>query len=953
MACVWLLTTPALAAERAVTIALPALPLDDALVALGRQAGVDILLSSASVGNRLAPPLRGRFTPTQALRLLLAGSGLEFESLEGQGYIVRGRPAARVQPPPPTEPAALPELLVVGVRSQNVDQRRDPDGIQPYRVFERATLRSAQGLSADDFLQTWLTSNSDTHEIVPSRGRGLPPSRSNFSFRDPSALSSTLVLVDGRRMPAVPSSARLTQADIGPIPLAAIGRIETLGASSGALYGLGAVNGVVNLVIDRDYRGAEIAATVGSGKGGDGAYGRFDARLGYSANDGATALMVRYGQKRFNGVAFGDRQEVSAPLDGALLKPGQGFSRPAGNGVTLFGLNGPFSVGGVAMTKTYIPADYDGSTPIETVLIANAGRSAPGLAPAHRDRLLTTDTRTDAVLVNLRQRLWRGAEAYVDHIYLSSRDTAPLVYGAFSTRLTPGQGAATMLSGSHPVELIAPVPFSFGTSDSRLISRRTTVGLVFDLPARWRGGLDYAVGDVRFRQMNQEVNFDDQARLGITSGIAPTDGRPAPDPFGDQTRFLADLGQYHNNAALPAPYGSSRLEDMSLRASGPLARLRGQDLMLSLTAQQLWESLPNFPTDPRNHVSVRSRSLFGELRAPLEGLTGIPGLELQAAARRQVGRIRIFYSGPAGPIEKTADLYLLGAKAEPFPGLTLRAAYASGAQLPEPIMYMNTAGVGISSLIDPKRNPSRPVSAEGWFRHVWGGSPDLRPDKMQTYSAGAVLTSPLLPRSRLSVDYTRIEGHDLLVEVYRGYDFYLQNEDRFPGSVIRAPLTDADRAKGYTAGRILEVHDLNENAGSSLIEAVDIVAAHDLDLGRGRLAFSAALTWQPTLRQRAPDANLVSKHTQDGATPEWRGALGARWSTDRFAASATARYIDAYAVTSLPARTTVDLSVAWKLPTPRKAPQTELRLGVRNLFDRWSIDDPLQRRLEATLIARF
>lgn len=951
VACACLLATPAWAAERTVTIALPALPLDDALVELSRQAGVDILLSSASVGDRRAPSLRGRYTPGQALQLLLADSGLEFESLEGQGYVVRARRSAKIVAPP--DPIALPELLVVGVRTQNVDQRRDPDGIQPYRVFERATLRAAQGLSADDFLQTWLTSNSDTHEIVPNRGRGQPPSRSNFSFRDPTAQSSTLVLVDGRRMPAVPSYAQLTQADVGPIPLAAIGRIETLGASSGALYGLGAVNGVVNLVIDRDYRGAEVAATLGSGKGGDGGYGRFDVRLGYSTPDDATAVMVRYGQKRFNGVAIGDRSQTSAPLDGAMLKQAQFLNRPAGDGVTLFGVNGPFTVAGVAMTKTYIPADYDGSTPIEAVLLRNAGQSAPGLAPAHRDRLLTSDTRTDAVLVNLRQRLWSGAEAYVDYIYLSSHDTEPLALGALSTQLAPGQGPATMLSGTTPVELVAPVPYLVGTYDSRLISRRITAGLVLDLPARWRGGLDYAVGDVRFRQATQQIGYDEQARLSIASGVGPADGRRAPNPFGDQRQFLADLAPYRDDWASPQPYGSSRLEDMSLRASGPLIRLKDRDVTLSLTAQQLWEGLPTFSSPANNHVSMRSRSLFGELRAPLEGVTGIRGLELQAAARRQVGRIRIFYGGAAGPIEKTADLYLLGAKAEPVPGLILRMAYAAGAQLPEPVMFMSAVGAGISSLIDPKRNPSQPISAEGWFRYAWGGSPDLQPDQTRTYSAGAVLTSRRLPRSRLSIDYTRIEGRNLLIEVYRGYDFYLQNEDRFPGSVIRAPLSDADRAKGYTAGRILEVRDLNENTGSSLIQAVDVAADHDLDFGDGRLAFSASLTWQPTLRRRAPADNIMSKRTQDGATPEWRGALGARWSNDRVAVSGTVRYVDAYAVTSLPARTTVDLSFAWKLPAPLETPQTELRLGVRNLLARWSLEDPLQRRLEATLIARF
>ncbi|MDG2530702.1 TonB-dependent receptor [Caulobacter endophyticus] len=934
-----------------VTVAVPAQPLSRALAELGRQARIDILVSSATVGGRRSAALRGRLTPDEALQRLLAGSGLEFEALEADAYVVRPRRGelAVVE----SAPTALPELLVVGVRTQNVDQRRDPDDIQPYRVFERSTLRAAQALSADDFLQTWLTSNGDSRQAVPQVTRGTPPSRSKFSFRDPNAMAATLVLVDGRRMPFIPSQAELVQADVGPIPLAAISRIETLTSSSGALYGLGAVNGVVNLVLDRDYRGAEVSTTVGSGKGGDGDYGRFDARLGFSTDDGDTALMVSYGQKRFNGVAIGDRKEAYAPLDGSSLGPGQWYSRPSGNGTTLLGVNGPFVVGGVAMTKTYIPADYDGSTPIETVLIRNAGKSAPGLAPAHRDRLLSTDSRTDAVLVNLRQRLWRGAEAYLDYIYLSSLDTYPIVYGAFSATLTPGRGPATMISGSGPIELVAPLPYAAGPNSVKVITRRFTAGLVFDLPARWRGGVDYAEGSLRARHLSDIVGFDIQASPAVASGVGPGDGRTAPNPFGDQARFVADLDQYSADWAPSAPYGSSRLEDISLRASGPIGRIGDRDLTLSLTAQQLSDSLPYITDLPGSGLSSRTRSLFAELRAPLDGVVGVRGLELQAAVRRQTGRVRIAYASPWLRMNKAADLYLIGVKAEPLDGLILRGSFASGGQLPEPRMLSLSAFTSSSSLADPKRDPSHPIYSEGWFWHVQGAPPDLRPDQTRTYSVGTVLASPLLPRTRLSVDYTRIEGHDLMVQVRRGVDFYILNEARYPGAVVRAPLTDADRAKGYTGGRIIEVRDLSENTGSSLLESVDIVAEHDLQLAGGRLSLTAALTWQPTLSRYVPPDSGAYKRTPDGGTPEWRGAVGARWATDRFAASATVRYIDANLPTALPERTTVDLSVGWDLPTPPGASETELRLGVRNLFDRWSDDDPLKRRLEATLVARF
>ncbi|WP_454714315.1 TonB-dependent receptor [Caulobacter segnis] len=944
------LAAPAAAAERAVTIVLPPQPLSRALGELGRQIGVDILAAPAVVGDRRAPALRGRLTPAQALEGLLAGSGLTYEQTEPGVYVVRVRPGAPADKP--EGPTALPELLIVGVRSQNVDQPRDPDDIQPYQVYERSTLRAAQSLSADDFLQTWLTANTYSYQSVPTRLRGLPPSRSNFAFRDPNAQAATLVLVDGRRMPAIPTGNQMIQADVGPMPLAAIGRIETLGSSSGALYGLGAVNGVVNLVLERDYSGAEVAATVGAGKKGDGGYGRFDARLGWSSESGGTAMMVRYGQRRFNGVTVRDRIEVSAPIDGAKLKTGQSFNGVPGNGITLFGVSGPFTVGGVSMLKTYIPANYDGSIPIETVLIRNAGLSAPGVAEGHQDRQLSTDSRSDAVLANIRQRLWSGAEAYVDYIYLASHDTYFAPYGAFSTWLTPGQGAGARFSGASPIELVAPVPHTAGTTDTRSISRRVTAGLVFDLPARWRGGVDYAVGSSRVRGLNGDQGFGMLAYDTVASGIAPGDGRPAPDPFGAQTKFLADLKLYGAKASPAEPYGSTRLEDISLRASGPIARIKDRDLTLSLTAQQLWEGMPHMPGSASNHLSMRSRSLFAELRAPLEGVVGIRGLELQAAARRQTGRIRMQYGGYAA-VEKAADLYLVGLKAEPVRGLIVRGAYASGAQLPEPSMFMNARGTSGSNMVDPKRDPSRPISADGWFWGVYGGSPDLNPDQTRTWSAGVVLNAPLIPRTRLSVDYTRIEGHDLLVQVYRGADFYILNEDRYPGAVVRAPLTDADRAKGYTGGKILEVRDLNENSGASLVQAVDITAQHDLDLAGGRLSLSATATWQPTLVLRIAPDNWLGKRTPDGGAPEWRGAAGVRWSTPSFAASATARYISANGPTSLAARTTVDLALGWNLPRPPGASEAELRLGVRNLFDRWSIDDPLKRRLEATIIARF
>jgi hypothetical protein len=67
---------------------LPAQPLGDALLALGRQAGLEISFPPAAVAGKTSPPLQGEYSPLLALNHLLAGSGLALRA-DGPGrYIV-------------------------------------------------------------------------------------------------------------------------------------------------------------------------------------------------------------------------------------------------------------------------------------------------------------------------------------------------------------------------------------------------------------------------------------------------------------------------------------------------------------------------------------------------------------------------------------------------------------------------------------------------------------------------------------------------------------------------------------------------------------------------------------------------------------------------------------------------------------------------------------------------
>src|SRR5688572_11635317 len=73
-----------------VPLNLPAQPMRDALTALGKQTGLQVVYTAQDVTERItAPGLEGRFTPHAALTRLLENSGLYFEFLNERTVAIR------------------------------------------------------------------------------------------------------------------------------------------------------------------------------------------------------------------------------------------------------------------------------------------------------------------------------------------------------------------------------------------------------------------------------------------------------------------------------------------------------------------------------------------------------------------------------------------------------------------------------------------------------------------------------------------------------------------------------------------------------------------------------------------------------------------------------------------------------------------------------------------------
>ncbi len=127
-----LLACAAHAQSARVRIDLPSAPLDRAIGALARQAGVQVFLSSDLAQGHAAPALHGEYTPREALERLVAGSGLVVRAQDGKTFTVERAPA--------TQGGTLAEVQVVA----EADRSLATEGTQSYTARRTA---AATGLA--------------------------------------------------------------------------------------------------------------------------------------------------------------------------------------------------------------------------------------------------------------------------------------------------------------------------------------------------------------------------------------------------------------------------------------------------------------------------------------------------------------------------------------------------------------------------------------------------------------------------------------------------------------------------------------------------------------------------------------------------------------------------------------------------------------------------------------
>jgi iron complex outermembrane recepter protein len=198
------------------------------------------------------------------------------------------------------EAKSLDRVEVTGSRIK----RADVEGSQPVFTMDRAAIQ-AQGLtSIGDVIQNLTANGSTLNTTFNNGGNG----ETRVSLRNLGS-GRTLVLVNGRRW--VGGTGLGGAVDLNTIPTAAVERIDVLKDGASTLYGSDAIAGVVNVILKRDYEGAEANVYYGQFDENDGQREAYDVTIGAVGADGRFSGMLGASYVEEMPVWAGDR-EISA-----------------------------------------------------------------------------------------------------------------------------------------------------------------------------------------------------------------------------------------------------------------------------------------------------------------------------------------------------------------------------------------------------------------------------------------------------------------------------------------------------------------------------------------------------------------------------------------------------------------------------------------------------------------
>lgn len=710
----------------------------------------------------------------------------------------------------PASDDGLQEVIVTGTRIRGIE----PVGSPVIAVSQEEIARASVTSTTDLLRQIPQINSYGADESTVSGGSAVQGSILNNTFARAANLrglgtTATLLLINGHRVAPGSHSGQLV--DMDAIPQGAIANVEVVADGASALYGSDAVAGVINLVLRRDFQGAESSVRYGAADGTD----QYQVSQTFGTTWDTGSLFAAFEHQHRDTLAARDRRAQYNDD----LRPYGGTASPA--------LSSPGNVliGGFAYP---VPASQNGAA----ITLGSLGtRGQANLQSVWEGQQILPEQERNSFVATLRQRLGERLELFADAQF--SRREFEIDIGA------PNSGAAGFaVPSSNPFSPCAAgkstvntqgitcpangtvnVQYSFiddlgpthRTGDSQMWSART--GLELSL-GDWSTSI--AASHSRNHEFVRTPNINATAAAAAiagqgaysVAGAAGTLVRPA-----GMAPLNVFCGDMRCNDAATLAFIRSRTDqsadyqftNIALNGDGPLFDMPGGAARLALGAEYRRDELDNINRTRVFADGVLSTANFtgadrdvyaayAELYVPLFGapnaLPGVQKLELSLAGRFED------YSDFGDTTNPKAGLTWA-----PIDQVRVRASYGKSFRAPTlSDVDPTSTGVRRAVALTAAQATAAGLPALSTLSALLtqGGTEGIEPERAKTWSFG--------------VDYSPLDDLTLSAGYYR-----IQYENRIDSPALNAGVPTSLAQRALYSSRIV----LNPTyfAGSTVTQA--------------------------------------------------------------------------------------------------------------------------------------
>jgi iron complex outermembrane receptor protein len=762
-------------------------------------------------------------------------------------------------------------------------------------------------------------------------------------------VSSTLVLLNGRRLANFASPGDNAGVDLNNIPAGAIARVEILKDGASAIYGTDAIGGVINFITRKDYTGVDLNASLAGTQ--DGGAGKKTASISAGYGD--------LGKDGFNVFGVIDVQKL-----GSLRSSQRDFIKERPLATTLPAL----------MSSNTYPANIDISSTQRNALIAadalpagstrnRINPSAPGCNPpatvyapqgpggplgCSYDYMEDTELYPEASKVgfvgratfqvnNEHQVFAELVQSQADSRYVLSPN--PQRIRSLPVALLPAQYRSALSAPGLP-STFSGIRYRMTEAGNRTNEVTSEAQRLVLGAAGVVAGWDYDLGIARAENRAVDKYVDgyvlfDQFNAAVRAGTV--------NPFGPSSQAGRDLiNSIKVNDEARKSKGVSTSIDAKM--SKPLMALEGGDLALAIGAEARRENMTFTPS-----ALLLSNNIAGDRDSGLAA-----GALADIKATDDSRKVYSVFTELNAPISKQLELQLalrhdhysevgsttnpkVGVRWQPSKALVMRASAGTGFRAPSlaDLKRPTTFGSAASFLTDPQCVKTGLDTIDGCtdqYPVERRSNPDLKPEKSRQFSLGAVFEAS--KQLNLTLDYWNIRKTDVISTL--GEQIIVDNPAKYNGKYIQR---DAD---GFITNILLQ----KENQGRLNMSGLDLGFDYrGAQSGMGR--FSASLNGTLVLkydRQFGPleaDRSNLGLFLNDQVIQKWRHRISFDWEQGPVSVTLANQFSSSYtdqnttydpvsnsllASRKVSAYSLWDLTGSWKIDKRFK-----LRAGVLNL----------------------